>query len=140
MLSTPPPDLPSVIPALIERYKADPESVYNTWFIGGEERMKAFGAIRRGVRDTVDAIAAGTFGNDYRGSPLETVLMAITEQKQVFEGAAHPFYWKPKLRIPDIYENESNKQKFGAFLHACLNTTREEQVLDEISRRKYRPR
>ena len=134
MSSTPLPDLPSVIPALIERYKGDPESVYNTWFIGGEERMKAFGAIRRGVRDTVDAIAAGTFGNDYRGSPLETVLMAITEQKQVFEGAAHPFYWKPKLRIPDIYENESNKQKFGAFLHACQNATREEQVLDEISR------
>ncbi|GAB3551884.1 hypothetical protein GCM10027343_36630 [Noviherbaspirillum agri] len=118
----------------IERYKADPESVYNTWFVGGEERMKAFGAIRRGVRDTVDAIAEGTFGNDYRGSPLETVLMAITEQKQVFEGAAHPFYWKPKLRIPDIYENEPNKQKFGAFLHACLNATREEQILDEISR------
>lgn len=39
---------------LIERYKSDPESVYNTWFVGGEERMKAFRAIRRGVRDTVD--------------------------------------------------------------------------------------
>jgi type II restriction enzyme len=119
---------------LIERYKSDPESVYNTWFIGSEERMKAFRAIRRGVKDTVGAIADGTFGNDYRGSPLEVVLMAITEQKQVFEGAAHPFYWKPKLRIPDIYESEPNKQKFGAFLHACLNATREDQILDEISR------
>jgi type II restriction enzyme len=134
MPSTPLPDLPNLLPALIDRYKTDPESVYNTWFIGGEERMKAFGAIRRGVRDTVEAIAAGTFGNDFRGSPLETVLMAITEQKQVFEGAAHPFYWKPKLRIPDIYENEPNKQKFGFFLHACANATREEQILDEISR------
>lgn len=123
-----------VTPSLIDRYKADPESVYNTWFIGGEQRMKAFGAIRRGVRDTVDAISAGTFGNDFHGSPLETVLRAITEQKQVFEGAAHPFYWKPKLRIPDIYENESNKRKFGGFLHACLIATREEQILDEISR------
>jgi hypothetical protein len=37
------------------------------------------------------------------------------EQKQVFEGAAHPFYWKPKLRIPDIYENEENKRTFGRF-------------------------
>jgi len=96
--------------------------------------MKAFRAIRRGVKDTVDAIASGTFGNDFRGSPLEVVLMAITEQKQVFEGAAHPFYWKPKLRIPDIYENDANQQKFGAFLHACLNATREDQLLDEISR------
>jgi type II restriction enzyme len=119
---------------LISQYKSDPESVYNTWFVGGEERMKAFRAIRRGVRDTVDSIATGTFGNDFKGSPLEVVLNAITEQKQVFEGAAHPFFWKPKLRIPDIYENEINKRKFAAFLEACLNATREEQVLTEISR------
>src|SRR6266498_1837989 len=119
---------------LIAQYKSDPESVYNTWFIGGEARMKAFRAIRRGVRDTVDSIAAGTFGSDFKGSPLEVVLNAITEQKQVFEGAAHPFFWKPKLRIPDIYENETNKRKFGAFLEACLNATREEQVLTEMSR------
>ena len=119
---------------LITQYKSDRESVYNTWFIGGETRMKAFRAIRRGVRDTVDSIAAGTFGNDFKGSPLEVVLNAITEQKQVFEGAAHPFFWKPKLRIPDIYENEINKRKFAAFLEACLNASREDQVLTEISR------
>lgn len=119
---------------LVERYKSDPESVYNTWFVGGEARMKAFRAIQRGVRDTVDSIAAGTFGSDFKGSPLEVVLNAITEQKQVFEGAAHPFFWKPKLRIPDIYENETNKRKFGAFLEDCLNATREEQVLAEMSR------
>ena len=120
--------------ALIERYKTDPESVYNTWFVGGEQRMKAFRSIRRGVKDTVDAIAAGRFGNDFKGSPLEVVLNAITEQKDVFEGAAHPFYWKPKLRIPDIYENEANKGAFGNFLNACLNATREDQVLAEMSR------
>jgi type II restriction enzyme len=119
---------------LIAQYKSDPESVYNTWFVGGEARMKAFRAIRRGVRDTVDSIVAGTFGSDFKGSPLEVVLNAITEQKQVFEGAAHPFFWKPKLRIPDIYENETNKRKFAAFLEACLNATREEQVLAEMSR------
>jgi type II restriction enzyme len=125
---------PNSLPALIERYKSDPESVYHTWFVGGEARMKAFRAIRRGVKDTVDAINAGTFGNDFKGSPLEVVLTAITEQKQVFEGAAHPFYWKPKLRIPDIYENEDNKRTFGRFLNACLNATREDQVLAEMSR------
>lgn len=122
------------IPALIERYKNDSESVYNTWFVGGEARMKAFRSIRRGVKDTVAAIAAGSFGNDFKGSPLEVVLAAITEQKQVFEGAAHPFYWKPKLRIPDIYENEANKRTFGSFLNVCLNATKEEQVLVEMSR------
>src|SRR6266508_2915534 len=119
---------------LVDRYTTDPESVYTTWFLSSEARMKAFRAIRRGVRDTVASIASGTFGNDFKGSPLEVVLTAITEQKQVFEGAAHPFYWKPKLRIPDIYENETNKRKFAAFLEACLNATREEQVLAEISR------
>src|SRR3990167_2903266 len=119
---------------LIDRYKADPESVYNTWFVNGEARLKAFRAIRRGVRDTVDAISAESFGNDFKGSPLEVVLSAITEQKQVFEGAAHAFYWKPKLRIPDIYENETNKRKFGAFLASCLEAKREEQVLAELSR------
>jgi type II restriction enzyme len=126
--------LSSLTASLIARYKEDRESVYSTWFIGGEARMKAFRSIRRGVKDTVDAIATGTFGTDFRGSPLETVLMAITEQKQVFEGAAHPFYWKPKLRIPDIYEDEGNQRKFGAFLNACLNATREDQILAEISR------
>ena len=125
---------PHSLPSLIERYKSDPESVYHTWFVGGEARMKAFRAIRRGVKDTVDAINTGTFGNDFKGSPLEVVLTAITEQKQVFEGAAHPFYWKPKLRIPDIYENEENKRTFGRFLNACLNATREDQVLTEMSR------
>ena len=124
----------AALTAVIDRYKADPESVYNTWFVGGEERMKAFRAIRRGVKETVEAIAAGTFGNDFRGSPLEVVLAAITEQKQVFEGAAHPFYWKPKLRIPDIYENETNKRTFGSCLNACLNASKEDQVLLELSR------
>ena len=127
------PTTPS-LSSLVERYKSDSESVYHTWFIGSETRMKAFRAIRRGVKDTIDSIAGGTFGNDFKGSPLEVVLAAITEQKQVFEGAAHPFYWKPKLRIPDIYENEANKRAFGMFLNGCSNATREDQVLDEISR------
>lgn len=125
---------PPSLPSLIERYKRDPESVYHTWFVGGVARMKAFRSIRRGVRDTVDAINAGSFGNDFRGSPLEVVLAAITEQKQLFEGAAHAFYWKPKLRIPDIYEDEANQRTFGRFLHACVNATGEDQVLGEISR------
>jgi type II restriction enzyme len=124
----------STLIELIDRYKADQESVYNTWFVNGEARMKAFRTIRRGVRDVVESITDGTFGNDFKGSSLEVVLTAITEQKQVFEGAAHPFYWKPKLRIPDIYENEANKRTFGAFLNACLTTTQADRVLAEMSR------
>jgi len=123
---------PNKLPELVRRYKSDPESVFNTWFIGAEERLKAFRAIRRGVKDTVDKIAAGTFGNDFKGSPLEVVLTAITEQKPVFEGPAHPFYWKPKLRIPDIYESPQNQRAFGRFLHACACCTEEAAVLRAI--------
>lgn len=74
----------TVLPELIDRYKADPDSVYNSWFISSAERMKAFRSIRQGVRGTIDAIADGSIGNDFKGSPLEFVLNAITEQKQVF--------------------------------------------------------
>ncbi|ACM20868.1 hypothetical protein Geob_2517 [Geotalea daltonii FRC-32] len=117
---------------LVQRYKADPESVYNTWFIDNEARMKAFRSIRRGVTEVIEAIKAGTFGNDFKGSPLEFVLTCITEQKQVFEGAAHPFYWKPKLRIPDIYENEENKAAFGRFLESCLSCSTADRIIREI--------
>ncbi|HWQ54080.1 MAG TPA: hypothetical protein VN442_10375 [Bryobacteraceae bacterium] len=117
---------------IIHTYKADPESVYNTWFINGDDRLKAFRAIRRGVEQVIADIKAGSFGNDFRGSSLEFVLNSITEQKQVFEGAAHAFYWKPKLRIPDIYENEANKCAFGQFLENCLQATRDDQLVREI--------
>ena len=117
---------------LAVRYKADRESVYNTWFIESAERTKAFRSIRRGVGDVVAAIKAGTFGNDFKGSPLEFVLTCITEQKQVFAGAAHPFYWKPKLRIPDIYENEGNQAAFGRFLESCLSCSTADRIIREI--------
>ena len=118
----------------IQRYKQDPESVYHTWFINNEDRLKAFRSIRRGVAQIAREIKDGSFGNDFKGSSLEFVLNVITEQKQVFEGAAHPFYWKPKLRIPDIYENETNKKAFGIFLENCLNAKSGVQLVKEIIR------
>ena len=117
---------------IVNKYKADSESVYNTWFINSEERLKAFRAIRRGVEQVIAEIKAGSFGNDFRGSSLELVLNSITEQKQVFEGAAHAFYWKPKLRIPDIYENKPNQTVFGQFLESCLQSTKDDQLVREI--------
>ncbi|MEK6783455.1 MAG: hypothetical protein AABY93_17260 [Bacteroidota bacterium] len=117
---------------IIKKYKDDPASVYNTWFIGSEERLKAFRAIKRGVLQVIEDIKNEKFGNDFKGSSLEFVLTAITEQKQVFEGAAHPFYWKPKMRIPDIYENQTNKKAFGQFLENCFYASKEEQLIREI--------
>lgn len=117
---------------LVTQYKGDSESVYNTWFTYNETRMKAFRSIKKGVHNVINSIKNNSFGNDFKGSPLEFVLNCITEQKQVFEGAAHPFYWKPKLRIPDIYENEENKAKFGQFLECCLSANSADKIIKEI--------
>ncbi|WP_020677957.1 hypothetical protein [Geopsychrobacter electrodiphilus] len=120
--------------SLVDAYKQDSESVYNTWFIQSDMRLKAFRSIRCGVREIVAAIKNNRFGNDFKGSLLEFVLSCITEQKQIFTGAAHPFYWKPKLRIPDIYENRANQEAFGQFLESVLSTEREEKLLAAILR------
>ncbi|MFB3162756.1 hypothetical protein ABLO26_15420 [Neobacillus sp. 179-J 1A1 HS] len=118
--------------SLIDFYKKDQESVYHTWFLHNNERLKAFRTIRKGLLKVINEIEEDTFGYDFKGSSLEMVVTAISEQKQVFEGAAHAFYWKPKLRIPDIYENNPNKKSFGRFLKACLETTNAEKVVEEI--------
>lgn len=122
----------SDLDALADRYRQDPESVYRTWFLHDGNRLKAFRSIRRGVEEVVRAVRGGTFGNNYKGSPLETVLESVTEQKQVFQGAAHAFYWKPKLRIPDIYEDDGHKRAFADFLDGCLNTADEGRLLDLV--------
>ena len=117
---------------IIHQYKSDTESVYNTWFVDNDQRLKAFRTIRRGILQVIADIKNKTFPNDFKESSLEFVLSCIAEQKQVFVGVAHPFYWKPKLRIPDIYENQNNKIAFGQFLENCINAKTEEQVIKEI--------
>jgi len=117
---------------VIQDYRNDPESVYHTWFLNSAERLKAFRTIKSGLQDVIRDIEQRTFGNDFKGSSLEIVVTAISEQKQIFEGAAHAFFWKPKLRIPDIYENENNQLAFGRFLKACSSAANEKQILEEI--------
>lgn len=120
------------IEQVILDYQMDPESVYNTWFIQDSTRTKAFRSIRRGIITVINDIKKGIFPNDYKGSSLEVVINAISEQKQVFMGASHPFYWKPKLRIPDIYENQVNKRYFCLFLENCLNSSSEKKLINQI--------
>ncbi len=119
---------------IIKQYKEDAQSVFNTWFIDNDQRLKAFRTIRRGIFQVVEDIKSNSFPNDFKGSSLEFVLNCIAEQKQIFVGVAHPFYWKPKLRIPDIYENHNNKKAFGQFLENCLNAKTEDQLIKEIVR------
>ncbi|CAG1019919.1 hypothetical protein BURC_04847 [Burkholderiaceae bacterium] len=119
--------------ALIDHWKADPHSTYNTWFLW-EERLKNFRSIRRGITQVVKDIDAGTFGNAYRGSTLETVVGSVAEQRQIFKGADHAFLWKPKLRIPDIYENPSNQRAFARLLDACDCCDSPEAIVEAIRR------
>ena len=118
---------------LVARWREDPNGTYRSWFLW-EERLKNFRSIRRGIQQVVAEIEAGTFGNVYRGSSLETVVGSIAEQRQMFKGADHAFLWKPKLRIPDIYENRENQLAFARFLHTCACCTGEEPVLAAIRR------
>jgi type II restriction enzyme len=119
--------------ALIARWRDDAGGTYRTWFLW-EERVKNFRSIRRGLQAVVREIDAGTFGNAYRGSSLETVVHSIAEQRQLFKGADHAWLWKPKLRIPDIYESPTNQKAFGQFLDACVCCSTEEQVLAAVRR------
>ncbi|NMF89882.1 type II restriction endonuclease [Aromatoleum petrolei] len=118
---------------LIDHWKSDPHSTYNTWFLW-DERLKNFRSIRRGIAQVVREIEAGTFGNAYRGSSLETVVGSVAEQRQIFKGADHAFLWKPKLRIPDIYENEDNQRAFARLLHTCDCCDSAEAILEAIRR------
>lgn len=121
------------ITTLIQRWKEDPRSTYGTWFLWAE-RLKNFRSIRRGIAQVVEDIEAGSFGNAYRGSSLETVVGSVAEQRQIFKGADHAFLWKPKLRIPDIYENHGNQRAFAHLLHTCNCCENEAQIVQAIRR------
>ena len=117
--------------ALIQRWREDPGGTYQTWFLW-DERLKNFRSIRRGLQQVVAEIESARFGNVYKGSSLETVVGSIAEQRQIFKGADHAFLWKPKLRIPDIYEHQENQRAFGRFLNDCACCSDEAGVLAHI--------
>jgi len=116
---------------LIEQWKADPAATYRSWFLW-EERLKNFRSIRRGPHAVVKEIRDDTFGSAYRGSSLETVVHSIAEQRQIFKGADHAFLWKPKLRIPDIYEDRGNQMAFAQFLDTCLCCNTDAEVVEAV--------
>lgn len=120
-----------VLTELLERWRVDGRGTYATWFLW-RDRLKNFRAIRRGVNAVVRAIEDGTFGTAYRDSPLESVIACVAEQRQIFRGADHAFIWKPKLRIPDIYENAENQRLFARFLDTCVCCDSDEQIVAAI--------
>jgi hypothetical protein len=67
----------------IERWREDPGATYRNWFLW-EERLKNFRSIRRGVAEVVEEIENGTFGNVCKGPPLETVVLSVAEQREIY--------------------------------------------------------
>jgi type II restriction enzyme len=122
---------PELIRQLIARWRDDAGATYKSWFLW-DERIKNFRSIRRGIEQVVAEIEAGIFGVTYRGSSLETVVHSIAEQRQIFKGADHAFLWKPKLRIPDIYENNENQRAFGRMLDHCCGCDNADDVITGI--------
>jgi type II restriction enzyme len=118
---------------LIEHWRSDCAGTYRSWFLW-DQRIKNFRSIRSGLSQVIEEIEADTFGNAYRGSSLEIVIRSIAEQRQIFKGADHAFLWKPKLRIPDIYENQENQRAFGQFLKTCTCCHQEEAIIEAIHR------
>lgn len=116
---------------LIARWKDDERATYRSWFLW-DERLKNFRSIRRGIGQVVSEIEQGAFGVAYRGSSLETIVHSVAEQRQIFKGADHAFLWKPKLRIPDIYESPQNQRAFGRLLDACSCCDTAEEIIGHI--------
>ena len=121
----------NALDTLISRWRDDAGATYRSWFLW-EERLKNFRSIRRGISQVVSEIESGSFGNVYRGSSLETVVRSVAEQRQIFKGADHAFLWKPKLRIPDIYESRENQLAFARFLDTCACCSTEGAVVTAI--------
>jgi type II restriction enzyme len=57
---------------------------------------------------------------------------SIAEQRQMFKGTDHPWLWKPKLRIPDIYESPENQRALARFLDTCLCSKTEAALVNAI--------
>ena len=120
-----------LVSELVRRWRDDPGATYRSWFLW-DERLKNFRSIRRGLQQVVAEIESGRFGVAYRGSSLETVVHSIAEQRQIFKGADHAWLWKPKLRIPDIYESPDNQQAFGRLLDNCSCCDTAEEIISHI--------
>ncbi len=125
------PEVASLLETLITRWRADAGGTYRSWFLW-EERIKNFRSIRTGILRVIEQIDDGSFGVAYNDSSLQTAVRSIAEQRQIFKGADHAFLWKPKLRIPDIYESPENQRAFGRFLDTCVCCTGADALLAAI--------
>ena len=118
---------------LIDQYMQKKELLYQTWFTHSEERLKAFNQVRKGTKKIIETIRDASFPRDLHGSALETVMDVIASQEEIFKGAKHAFMWKPKMRIPDIYENRENQLAFAEMFDQILHTNNDLKMLMAVN-------
>lgn len=53
--------------AILTIFKQDQESVFNTWFINNDERLKVFRSIRRGAKKVIEDIKKNVSGMTLKG-------------------------------------------------------------------------
>ncbi|EAC6768488.1 type II restriction endonuclease, partial [Listeria monocytogenes] len=114
---------------VFNQYKTRENLLYQTWFIKSEKRLRAFKRVRKYVQLFIKHVNNGTFPTDFKNSALEDIMDVIAEQTEIFKGAKHAFMWKPKLRIPDIYENRENQLAFSHCLDQILKANQEIKML-----------
>src|SRR3546814_3535613 len=109
---------------ILQRWQQDPTATYHTWF-RWEERIKNFRSIRRGLQAVVQEIDAGTFGNAYRGSSLETVVSAVAEQRRSEE---HTSELQSLMRISyAVFCLKKKKNKMKDNTRPVTNTTKSQK-------------
>ena len=62
--------------SIITQYKADTESVYNTWFVNNDAWLKTFRTTRRGVLQVIDEIKNKSFPNQFKIYKMKKVIIA----------------------------------------------------------------
>lgn len=93
--------------SLVNSCKTDSESVFNTWFIGSEERLKAFRTIRRGVATVVEDINLPSWGEPWATmSPSRATTAALTAKERpsviTVSRACRIWDFRPKSTTPLI--------------------------------------
>jgi type II restriction enzyme len=115
---------------LIQRWKEDPRDVPELVSMGRahqEFSLDQAWSGSSGCRDRSRSVWRGLsrfFSGDGRSFSRRA--------EADIQGADHAFLWKPKLRIPDIYENPANQRAFGRLLDHCACCDTAEEIIAGI--------
>ena len=112
----------SPIRTLVTRWRDDAGATYRSWFLW-EERLKNFRSIRRGLALVALEIEAGTFGNAYRDSSLETVVESVPSSATSSEAPITPSSGRRSSASPASTRTARTSSRSGASSTAARAAT-----------------